>query len=412
MNLRNLALAVLVMVSAVACDDENDGIDKSLVDVSVKMPKYLEGKNIALEGATFTFENVNTGEKLAREVDYIPQTYFNLEDGLYNLQVTGTVSYTTLSSDKKEVKKESQVRAKEENIKVVGGNFEMELEFVTFNPGAGFLISEIFFADTQTPEGKQYGSGDQYFELYNNSNEVLYADGLCIAETELMSTDKLSEYSPDIRNDSVPVSSVYMIPGSGKEYPVKPGETLLISDVAIDHRANNSNSFDLSKSDFEWFDGADIDTDVPEVKNLIKMVSNSKSVWHLHNRGFKSYILFKFDKALTPEAFTKEYAYHYEYKFVFGDFEIMMDQDAWKVPNKLVLDAVQCSTPSEYQWTVLSPGLDVSFTHSGDGDASRYGRSVKRKVVGYEGDRKVLQDTNDSAFDFIATAKPSPGTIE
>lgn len=411
MKIRNIIIVAVLMIFAVACDDD-DAINKSFVDVKISMPSYLEGKNAELENAVFTLENVNTGEKLVRETSYVPQAYFDLEDGLYNLSVEGKITYSNLSLDKTFVDKATSVRAKKENIQVVGGDIDLNLEFVTFNPGQGFLISEVFFADTRTPEGKQYAAGDQYVEIYNNSDKVLYADGLCIAETQLMTVEELNEYSPDIRKEAVPVSSVYMIPGSGKEYPVQAGETLLISDIAINHKENNKNSFDLSKSDFEWFDGADIDTDVPEVKNMIKMVSTSKSVWHLHSRGFKSYILFKLDKAITPEDYVREYAYHYEYKFVFGDFEIMMDFDAWRVPNDFIIDAVQCSTPSEYQWMTMSPSLDASFTHSGDGDASRYGRSVKRKVLRVDGDRKILQDTNDSASDFRPTAEPSPGLIE
>ncbi|WP_161636211.1 DUF4876 domain-containing protein [Saccharicrinis fermentans] len=61
----------------------------------------------------------------------------------------------------------------------------------------------------------------------------------------------------------------------------------------------------------------------------------------------------------------------------------------------------------------MNPSLDISWTHCGDGDDARYGKSVKRKVDRVESDgRKVLLDTNDSAFDFIPTAEPSPGTIE
>ncbi|WP_321281920.1 DUF4876 domain-containing protein [Marinifilum fragile] len=411
MKIRNIIIAAALLISAASCDD-NDAINKSFVDVKVSMPSHLEGKSAELENAVFTLENVNTGEKLVRETSYIPQVYFDLEDGLYNISVEGTITYSNLSLDNKSIQKETGVRAKQENIKVVGGDLDLNLEFVTFNPSQGFLISEIFFADTRTPEGKQYAAGDQYIEIYNNSDKVLYADGLCIAETELMSVEALNEYTPDIRNEAVPVSSVYMIPGSGNEYPVQPGETLLISDIAINHKEANKNSFDLSKSNFEWFDGEDIDTDVPEVKNMIKMVSTSKSVWHLHSRGFKSYILFKFDKEVLPEEYVKDYAYHYEYLFVFNDMEFPMDYDAWKVPNEFIIDAVQCSTPSEYQWMVMSSSLDASYTHSGDGDASRYGRSIKRKVLHVEGDRSILQDTNDSASDFIPTAEPSPGIIE
>jgi hypothetical protein len=413
MKIRNIVMATALVISAVACHDD-DAINKSFVDVKVSMPSHLEGKSAELENAVFTLQNVNTGEKLVRETSYIPQVYFDLEDGLYNISVEGTITYSNLSLDNTYIKKETSVRAKQENIQVVGGDIDLDLEFVTFNPSQGFLLSEVMFAHTLTPEGKLYAAGDQYIEIYNNSDKVLYADGLCVAESELQSVDALNEYTPDIRNEAVPVRAVYMIPGNGKEYPVQPGETLLLSDVAIDHTQVNSNSYDLSKSNFEWFDGADIDTDVPEVKNMVRMLTKEdvKGTWDIHGKGYSSFILFRFDKEIKPETFVKDYAYHYQYTFVMGDLSIDMPFDAWKVPNDFIIDAVQCSTPSEYQWMVMSPSLDASYTHSGDGDASRYGRSVKRKVLRVDGDRSILQDTNDSASDFIPTAEPSPGIIE
>jgi len=115
---------------------------------------------------------------------------------------------------------------------------------------------------------------------------------------------------------------------------------------------------------------------------------------------------------VTPEKFTKDNAYHYQYTFVWGDFVRVMEFDAWQVPNNLIIDAVECSTPSGYEWKALSPSLDLTWTHSGDGDDARYGKCVKRKVSYMDGERKVLMDTNNSAHDFIPTADPSPGVIE
>ncbi len=408
-----LILAIAVLVMASCSEDDEVVINRSLVNLVVKMPSSIDNGTAELDGiAMFTFENVNTGEKLVREVGYIPQTFFDVEDGLYNVEVRGKIRYEVEAVNGEILVRKDEVRAMKKNVEVVGGNFSLSLEFFIPVKGKGLVLSEIFFASTQTPEGKQYSGGDQFFEIYNNSDKVMYADGLCIAETELLTVRELNEYTPNILKDAVPVSSVYMIPGKGKDYPIQPGQAIVISDIAINHKEKNANSFDLSKSDFEWFDGKDIDVDVPEVPNLIKMVSTSKSVWYLHNRGFTSYVLCKFEDVMTPEKFTTDYAYHYKYHFVYGDFQKWMDFDAWKIPNKYIIDAVECSAPSSFEWLVMDPRLDISYTHCGDGDASRYGKSVRRKVIAEENGRKILQDTNDSAKDFIPDATPSPGVIE
>ncbi|TKG95739.1 DUF4876 domain-containing protein [Puteibacter caeruleilacunae] len=404
-----IVLCAVCSLALFSCD--NDGIATSTVSFYAKLPKSLSSKSPDFNGGTLTLTNVNTGIVTTEAMSSLAISFPEVEDGLYNIMIEGSVKYESTDVEGNAVEKEETVRALKENVEIVGGQFDMNIELFLFKASNGFIISEIFFAGTETPEGKQYNE-DKYIELYNNSSEVLYADGLCIAESELNTAMSLNEYTPDIRPNETPVSSVYRIPGTGQEHPVQPGETILLCDVAINHKEGNANSVDLSVADFEWFDGADVDVDVPETPNMIKMVSTSASVWSLHNRGFSSYILFRMDD-VTPEQFTTDYAYHYQYTFVWGDFVRVMEFDAWKVPNDKILDAVECSTPSDFEWKALDPSLDLSWTHSGDGDAARYGKSVKRKVAHTEDDgRKVLLDTNDSAFDFIATAEPSPGEIE
>ena len=62
-------------------------------------------------------------------------------------------------------------------------------------------------------------------------------------------------------------------------------------------------------------------------------------------------------------------------------------------------------------WLVTAPSLDLGWTYCGsvDQDASRYGKSVRRKVASTTADGIVLlQDTNNSAADFEAEAKADP----
>ena len=404
------SLMLVISLFITACNDD-DPISTSVVSIDVKLPESLSEKSPELTSGTLTLTNVNTGYVSESSLTGLTLTSADVEDGLYNVKIEGEVIYTTQDADAVNVQKTAKVRALEENVEVVGGTFDLEMQLVLYKESEGFVISEIFFSDTQTPLGQQYSGGDQYFELYNNSSEVLYADGLCIAETQFNTASYINQLDPDNRATKTAVSAVYRIPGNGTDYPVQPGETVLICDVAIDHTAENSNSFNLSEADFEWYDNSDYDVDVPEVTNMTKMVSTSASVWHLHNRGFTSYILFKME-GVTAEQFTTGYAYHYDYHFIWGEYDIPMDDDAWEVPNDSIIDAVECSTPSDYEWKALDPSLDLTWTHSGDGDDNRYGKSVKRKVSYTDNGRVVLLDTNDSATDFIATAEPSPGTVE
>ncbi len=406
--MKKLFLSILFVLPLVfvACEKE-DGVNYTSVQINMNMPTSIEGNNPTLQNTTLTLTNSNTGLKAEKILNTTAIPPFDVEDGLYSVLVEGEVQYATLDADTIMVTKTETVRANYENLKVVGGKVDIVIDLFLYKESSGFVISEIFFTGTD----KLY-LRDLYIEIYNNTSEVLYADGLCIADTKFKTTSLLSELNPNKKDVYVTVAQVYKVPGSGAEFAIQPGEAFVLCDQGIDHKTENSNSFiDLSGAKFEWFDDGAYDRDVPEVQNLIKVVASTNTNWSLHNKGYTSYVLFKMDD-VTPEQFASEYAYTYDYVNYVGEVSFPMSGEAWKVPNDKIIDAVECSTPSKFKWKALDPSLDLSWTHSGDSDDSRYGKSVKRKVSGIEGDRKILLDTNDSKTDFIPTANPSPGVIE
>lgn len=75
-----------------------------------------------------------------------------------------------------------------------------------------------------TEEGQQY-DGDKYIKIYNNTDKVLYADGLSIVGSAFQTVDK-QDYTPDIMKEAMAVSAILTIPGNGTEYPVNPENIL------------------------------------------------------------------------------------------------------------------------------------------------------------------------------------------
>lgn len=57
-----------------------------------------------------------------------------------------------------------------------------------------FIIEEIFFTGTLRASNKQY-YGDDYVKIYNNTDRILYADGLALVESKFISTEKY-DYTP------------------------------------------------------------------------------------------------------------------------------------------------------------------------------------------------------------------------
>ncbi|HBL33187.1 MAG TPA: DUF4876 domain-containing protein [Porphyromonadaceae bacterium] len=385
----------MVSIGFNACQDDNDELRTTILSLTVQSPEEMTDFTLSELQAVFTERN--TGEKTLSD-PFTGTLMILLPEGTYDIAVQGKISYWINGK-----RQTGEVKASKESNVVLGEKAVLSLPLMLVIDHTDFLISEIFFTGTQTPEKKQY-NGDKYMVIYNNSDEVLYADGLVIGQTDFLTVTKHA-YRPDIMAEAVGVDCLIQIPGTGKEYPVDPGKYLVIADNAIDHREYNPQSIDLNKADFEWYStslGGEVDnTDVPNMFNLYdRMV--------MHNRGFKSFILARIP--VENEQYLKDYRYHYDYDFVFNGITYPMDGDCYKVPNEWVVDAVNLSVESEFQWIVTSPALDMGWTSCGkvDKDPQRYGKSVRRKVLATNPDgTQKLQDTNNSSVDFIPDATPS-----
>ena len=85
---------------------------------------------------------------------------------------------------------EVDVQGVQQNVAVSGGAYKLELKVHVLNTGdPDFVIAEIFIPGTYNEAGKQY-NGDQYVRIYNNSDKVLYADGLIFMESQFSTTLK------------------------------------------------------------------------------------------------------------------------------------------------------------------------------------------------------------------------------
>lgn len=265
------------------------------------------------------------------------------------------------------------------------------------------VIAEVFFSGTLQSSGNQY-YGDDYVKLYNNTDHVVYADGITLWESKFTTGDKY-DYTPDILHEAVTVQALYTVPGSGTDHPVQPGEYFLLADTGIDHRTINPNSFDLSGADFEWYDISTkpdhLDIDSPTVPNLDKWYCYTLSFFVLHNRGLRAYGISRIP--VGRDTYLRDCLYTYNYEIISEAGVFPMEQSAFRMPNEWVVDAVCCSVASKYAWNVVDPSIDSGWTHCGtiDKDKTRFFRSVRRKVL-YIADNglPVLKDTNDSGADF------------
>lgn len=373
-----------------ACNDDPEVVVRT-TDATINLLDPSETVKITkFSDVTISFTELNTKEKVEQKVTE-KSFILNLKQGSYEVSVNGKIIY------------ELDGNAKEGTI----GGFVNELNLTADKQGADvqlslkafskdFIIEEIFFTGTRTPKGGSY-YGDQYFKIYNNTDEVLYADGLILAQSKFLTVDK-QEYTPNVMTEAFTTDAIIQIPGSGKEHPVKPGKSLVIAVDAINHKENNANSINLNTADFEMFYENTDDVDNPASTNVINFLGRVVP----HSRGFNSYVLARLPKEVTKTNYVADYKYDYKWLFVYGQYQLPQNDSGYKILNKWVIDAVNMSVESEFKWIVTDPSLDSGWTYCGkvDKDDSRFGKSVKRKVLQEVGGVRLLKDTNNSAVDF------------
>ena len=286
----------------------------------------------------------------------------------------------------------------------------LEQSWRDIEPGE-LLIEEIYFAGSALPTtGKpDKHNGDQYIKITNNSEELLYADGIIISEAKYPSTLNY-EFLEPIKDKYCGVGTAYVIPGNGTDVPVKPGTSLIIANNALNHTETNPNAFDLSNADFEWYDKSTVaaqqDIDNPDVPNLDVWFSYTNSYFVLHKQGFQGLIISLPPYGIGMDNFLKDYKWEGDYinHSKAGDFNMSISK-AYKIPNQWVIDGVNLSLEVKFFANSWDDSIDSGYTGCGkiDQDPDKYGKSVLRK----KNENGKLIDTNNSTNDFTRDSTPS-----
>jgi hypothetical protein len=394
MNAMKRTLVLLTLFTTLlytGCKKDKDTVPTQST-ITLLSPNNLTG--VTVVNATITAKETNTGNTITIKDVKSNSVPLSLAQGSYDFSVEGEISYTLDGATKN-----TKIKGLKQSQVIVGATTAVDVQLYIYNDEANFVIKEIFFTGTVTPEGKTY-NGDKYVIIHNNSDKVLYADGLAFAESDFLTTTK-RVYTPDVMNEAFTTKTIIIVPGSGTEYPIKPGESFTIANNAINHLEGNANSLDLRNSKFEVDLLSSINVDNPQVPNTI----NVSAFLTMHNRGFKSYVLARLNR--TPDQFKAEQAYTNAYTNSAGN---ITNTSTYKIKNSDILDAVNLSVQSVFEWIVTSPALDMGWTYCGkvDSDATRFGKSVIRKVLSTTPDGRVIyKDTNNSTVDFNPESVPS-----
>lgn len=361
------------------------------------------GENISIfETLDIEIIEVNTGAITKRKSQKANAISIELAHGSYKIIINGQVVNNKLETI-------DVAGSANTDITKMATNVTVPLFFKTFHED--FIIEEVFFTGIKTPDGKNYNSS-RYFKIVNNTNKVLYADNLIIGNSRFMTTED-DNPTPYDANQYFPVKAVLILPTDPKKevmkYPVNPGDFIVVADNAINHKAQTSTAFDLHNADFEFPSSVPAlgQVDNPDVPNADLAYTAANNMFTMHNRGFESYVIARFPAGENKQTFLEKRKYTYSYITSAGTVKQV---DAYSIPNSWIIDAVNNSVPTKFVHILTSPSIDAGWTSAGtvDSDPNRFGKSVRRKIIGTMGaNNNLYMDTNNSSIDFVKDSEAS-----
>ena len=209
----------------------------------------------------------------------------------------------------------------------------------------------------------------------------------------------------DANNAYYYANMVFMIPGKGKTYPVKPGESIVIASFAQNFKASFTNlrgdvikpqapelTVDLSHADFEGAYERTKEMTNPAVPDLIIVHPGNNTYMRLSNNGKEGYVLFR---SSDPSKYPL-YLYPTKPNTQGSNSQFM------QIPVATVIDAVEVISPTNDGYVApkaIQKKDDAGYTWAKSGTYSSM--AITRKVSRLDGTRRVLQDINNSTLDFV-----------
>lgn len=335
-------------------------------------------------------------------------TFTNIVNDTYQIKIAHTFDKTTVFK-KIGIKKDLDFIGGSNAVLITANQTQESKIVLKTNKIGGFVIKEVY--NSNAGGGRDLGGfyeyirfNDSFFEIYNNSPQTLYADGLQIGVISNL-------YEDTWRKDDkhLYIEQIFTIKGDGKKHPVAPGKSVLIAATAINHinaeglskkEVNNlflfgtvKKSVDLSISDFEtYFEGfaTNYDIDVAKVPNLKVAFNTHSKISEIvtSNRGiglaiFKNVAVNSLEKVQLKRGRIETRTYQYV-----------------KLPNNIIIDAFEAQTKQNFPTQVVGEHLEVLETWQG--------KSYRRKISTTIQGRKILLDTDNCVTDFIALNKATP----
>lgn len=258
------------------------------------------------------------------------------------------------------------------------------------------VIKEIYYGGCTGTLGEEY-QADQYVTLYNNSNETLYLDGLCIGVVD----PPTSLESPWMRYtdmSKIPVNDLtWQFPGTGKDYPLAPGAETTIATNAVDHTGGeyqHANSVNLSGVDWGFWDVSLSRQDIQSGVKPMNLIAKLNPYTSLYAFPVIGPTLMVFDLQEAEDGYLSNTANRRPRPQAANQNKFYL-----MVPKEWVIDCVEC-VENVGKITNKRVPNDLNNTPVYIPEGVYSGKSIVRKKHADADGRIVYQDTNNSAEDF------------
>jgi len=383
------AMAALAVLT-VSCNKEETAKSYQL-NVTVTLPEVVSVSEIT----DLTAEAVKGNKTTALEVTPTETGYTVagvLTQGEYNVSVSGKLVGTNNVIGTASVSLYEDV------------DLTIALSLVSQSP---ILIKAVQY----TPGKQAYIQplSDTWIELVNNSDEVQYLDQIILLGGMGRQTKPNAWQANGYENlyGGVTQSPVYAFPGNGTDYPLQPGQSVVIANSPINHQAQGEgfeNCADLSKADWEFYASYNAkDTDYEGIPNmeLIHAPYTSQLNWGQNFFAWAGAIV-KLPEGITPAQYAAKEENLMATPGTTSSYQYLM------FPNEYVLDAIDVwESGAEVHYPTFLPVDDAEGILGPDAWS---GLAVRRKVSRIENGRAYYKDTNKSSADFVVE-KVVPGTV-
>lgn len=400
------ALVMLPLLFA-SCDEwESISDSKNITPLDVNINLDIKVENIAsLSGLKLKLDDFEDGYHYFKEFDGKSVSISNVIPGIYTVSVEG------LALDNEGA--EYFMAGNEVNIALMKDQKDIKIDIQGLKVSP-LIFKELYFAGSKPPVGFGYFR-DQFFEVYNNSAKTQYLDGVYFGNlVPNIATKILPVWPKEDGIDYVYAQRVWKFPGTGKDYPLQPGESAVVAQFAVNHKLeiyNPNSPVDCSHAEFEFnMDNAKW-PDQEAVTDMVHVFYDGKAEkgtipQFLMSVFGPAYCLFQVPEGETYDPVNDE-------QMRTTDLSEPNSTTYYaKVPIRYVLDAVECvhnenMASAKRIRAVVDAGITwVGKTYCAEGVVRKLKMDENGKPVRRENGALIFQDTNNSTEDFERNVTP------